>query len=306
MGTPALAVPTLATLANTHAIAAVVTQPDRPSGRGRRTAQSPVKRWAVDNGVPVLQPERLGDDGVEPQLRAFEVDAAVVVAFGQLLPPSILALPRLGCVNLHASLLPRHRGASPIQAAILAGDRESGVTTMLMDEGLDTGPVLLQRRIELDPGETSGTLGAKLSELGAALTTETIDRLALGELEPHSQDATLATMTKLIRKTDGAIDWRLPADSIERQVRAMQPWPVAHTVLAGDVLRIWNASPAPSDANGAPGVVLESEGRLVVACGDGCLELLEVQRPGGRRLPASDFLRGYDISAGTTLGGDRD
>jgi methionyl-tRNA formyltransferase len=307
MGTPALAVPTLQAVADHHDVVGVVTQPDRHSGRGRKVHASPVKQWAVDARVPVQQPQRLRDQAALDRLAETPFDVAVVVAFGQLLPAAALALPPLGCINLHASLLPRHRGASPIQAAILAGDQETGVTTMLMDEGLDTGPALLQRRIRIAADETAGTLGARLGALGAELMVETLAALAVGALEPEAQDAARATMTRLIRKSDGAIDWTQPADQVDRQVRAMQPWPVAHTQVGGQSLRIWSVEiveTVATVAGGAPGVVVARDGEeLVVACGGGdAVRILELQRPGGRRMAAADLMRGHPLPAGTEFG----
>ncbi len=303
MGTPALAVPTLAAVAGAHELVAVITQPDRPSGRGRRLVASPVKAWAEQVDVPVLQPERVRDPGAIADMAATSPDVAVVVAFGQILPAGILGLPRLGCVNLHASLLPRHRGASPIQAAILAGDTESGVTTMLMDEGLDTGPVLQQRSVGLAADETAGTLGAKLGAMGADLMVETLGGLAAGTLKPLAQDPDVATMTRLIRKQDGQIDWRQEAGSIGRQVRAMQPWPVAHTQCGDERFKVWAVAPAGHITAMAPGTVISSGAELVVACGESqAVQVLEMQRAGGRRMPVAELLRGRPIAVGSSMG----
>lgn len=303
MGTPALAVPTLEAVAARHDVVAVVTQPDRPSGRGRALTPSPVKAWAVERGIEVLQPRTLREEGIRDRLAAVRPDVAVVVAFGQLLPPDVLAIPPLGCVNLHASLLPRHRGASPIQAAMLAGDDPTGVTTMLMDEGLDTGPILLTREVPIAAEDTAGTLGRRLGEVGAELVVETLAGLRDGSIRPRPQRDEDATMTRLIRKQDGLIDWHVPAEQIERRVRAMQPWPVATLVHGHTPIKVWSARIASGAwPDSEPGRVLESGERLVVACGgDTALELLELQRPGGRRLAVAEFLRGYALPAGGCL-----
>ncbi len=302
MGTPALAVPTLAAVADIHDVVAVVTQPDRRSGRGRKLVASPVKQWAADAGVAVLQPESLRTAEAQEALKQLAADVIVVVAFGQILPPEVLSLPALGCVNLHASLLPRHRGASPIQAAILSGDPTTGVTTMLMDEGLDTGPILKRREVPLRGDETAGSLGDELGRLGAALTVETLEELTAGALRPEPQDAAAATMTRLIRKSDGDVDWQQDARAVERLLRAMQPWPGAYTHIAGDRFALGSGRVCgPTDAS--PGTVLEAQDCLRVACGKGtsvCID--ELQRAGGRRMDAADVLRGHPIEAGSVAG----
>jgi len=303
MGTPALAVPTLVAVACEHDVVAVVTQPDRPSGRGRRLVVSPIKEWAQQADLPVLQPESLRDEEAVDAVAATRPDVAVVVAFGQILPPAVLRIPRLGCVNLHASLLPRHRGASPLQAAILAGDAESGVTTMLMDEGLDTGPILQQRSVELPADETAGSLGARLGALGATLMVETLSKLASGLLQPRAQDPDAATMTSLIRKRDGEIDWRHNAAAIDRLVRAMQPWPVAYALCADERFKVWAVEPAGQGATVRPGTVVASGGQLLVACGESqVIRIVEMQRAGGRRMPVAELLRGRSIEVGSVLG----
>ncbi len=303
MGTPALAVPTLATVADHHDVVAVVTQPDRPAGRGRRLVASPVKEWAEKAGTTVLQPRRVRDAEAIEAIEATCPEVAVVVAFGQILPAAVLHIPRLGCVNLHASLLPRHRGASPLQAAILAGDADSGVTTMLMDEGLDTGPILQQRSVRLDAAETAGTLGVRLGELGAELMVETLDALAAGKLEPVAQEPTAATMTRLINKRDGEIDWRETALAIDRRVRAMQPWPVAHTRSGVDRFKVWKVEAAKQRTAALPGTVIEAGSELIVACGESqTLRILEMQRAGGRRMAVVELLRGFPLATGTVMG----
>jgi len=303
MGTPALATPTLAAVAAAHDLVAVVTQPDRPAGRGRVRVASPVREWARQTDVPVLRPERVRDARAIEAVAATRPDVAVVVAYGQILPAAILDIPRLGCVNLHASLLPRHRGASPIQASILAGDAHSGVTTMLMDEGLDSGPILQQRRVRLTTDETAGTLGARLGAIGAELMVETLSRLAAGTLEPIAQDPTAATMTRLIKKQDGEIDWRMNATAIDRLVRAMQPWPVAYTRCGDERFKVWAVEAAGQRTSMPPGTVIAGGTQLVVACGEsGTLRVLEMQRAGGRRMPVAELLRGHPIEVGRAMG----
>ena len=253
--------------------------------------------------VPVLQPQRVRDAGATAAVAATQPDVAVVVAFGQILPPEVLGIPRLGCVNLHASLLPRHRGASPIQAAILAGDADSGVTTMLMDEGLDTGAILQQSRVPLVADETAGSLGDKLGGLGAELMVATLDGLAAGTLEPIAQDPGAATMTHLIKKQDGQIDWRQNATAIDRQVRAMQPWPVAYTQRGAERFKVWAVSRTDESTTMPPGTVIASGGELVVACGESqTIRIREMQRAGGRRMPVAELLRGLPMAVGITLG----
>lgn len=301
MGTPELAVPSLGALIERFEVVAVATQPDRRAGRGRGLEASPVKRRALEADLPVLQPAGLRDPAAVAQLAAYRPDLVAVVAYGLILPPALLELPPLGCVNVHTSLLPRHRGASPIHGAILAGDEVTGVTTMLMDEGLDTGPILLQEREPVRPRDTTVTLGARLAERGAALLVRTVERLAAASIDPAPQDDAEATLTGLIRKQDGLIDWRRPAVEIERRVRAMQPWPSAFTFHGDTRLQIWRAEPGP-DTDAEAGTVVALAEALLVACGDGrALRVHEMQRPGGRRLPTADFVRGYPIEPGDRL-----
>ncbi len=302
MGTPALALPTLEALSEAHQLVGVATQPDRPRRRGKRLEPSPTKAWAIARGIPVLQPETLRGSGEVARLVSLQPDVAVVVAYGLILPPPVLELPRLGCVNVHASLLPRHRGASPIQAAILAGDQVSGVTTMLMDEGLDTGPVLLRREVRVEPRDTAASLGDRLARAGAELVLRTLTALAAGTIEPQPQDASEATMTRLIRKQDGRIDWRDAGVAIDRHVRAMQPWPGAWTEWGDARLRIWCVETQPGSSGVPAGRVVSSAGELVVGCGDGLVRVLELQRAGGRRMAAADFVRGAALISGAVLG----
>ena len=305
MGTPDFALPSLEVLVSSpHRVVGVVTQPDRPRGRGKKVQPPPVKVRALSLGLPVFQPQRVKEEGFVDLVRGLAPDAVVVVAYGQILPPSILRLPPYGCINLHASLLPRYRGAAPIQRAIMNGEKETGVTTMLMDEGLDTGGILLQRRVPIYEEDTAGKLHDRLAREGAELLLETLDLLARGDLAPRPQDHRLATYAPPLTPEDELIDWRRPARDLYNQVRALNPWPVARTWLEGKVLKVWRAaaSPLPPPAEAQPGEVVLSRKELVVATGVGCLALLEIQLEGGKRLPAEDFLRGRPIPEGTVLG----
>jgi methionyl-tRNA formyltransferase len=309
-GTPDFAVPTLDALAAAGSTPLlVVSQPPRPRGRGRRTEQPPVARWAEARGVPLEQPERVRDPELLSRLRALEPDLAVVVAFGQIFRTELLRLPRLGCVNLHGSLLPRHRGAAPVQAALLAGDSTTGVSTMLMDEGLDTGPVLLQREVAIAPGENAGELQARLARVGAELVVETVERLAAGTIVPRPQQHERATLAPRLRKEDGRIDWHAPTARVAALVRAMTPWPGAFTELRGEPLRVLAAQPlhgadVPA-GEAAPGTVLGRLGEgFAVRCGDGgALLVLRVQRPGRRAVTAVDFWNGERVEAGERCDG---
>lgn len=283
----------------------VLTQPDRPAGRGMKLTPSPVKQCARAHGLAVVQPRSLRLDGKYPQeaaevraaLEAVRPDAMVVAAYGLLLPRWVLEWPRLGCLNIHASLLPRWRGAAPIHRAIEAGDAETGITIMQMDEGLDTGEVLLVEREPIRPDDTTGTLHDRLAALGARLIVEALELAACGGLQPRPQPAEGVTYAHKVDKTEAAIEWRQPASVIERRVRAFDPFPGATAVLDGVALKCWRAQVV--DGAGEPGRVLrvEAEGP-VVACGDGALKLTQLQKPGGRRLAGAQFLAGHPIEAG--------
>lgn len=317
MGTPAFATPSLRALVK-HAtpgdvwadglvVVGVVTRPDKPVGRGRTVAFSPVKQLALDLGLPVLQPGPLRRPEAFAALQALAPDLLIVAAFGQILPPDALALPPHGCLNVHASLLPRYRGASPIAAAIRDGDAETGVTLMRMEEGLDTGPIVSQRATPIGPDETTATLTTRLADLGADLLIETLPGWLSGAITPTPQDDTLATMTRPLRKEDGRLDWRQPAEALARQLRAVTPWPGAYTTWAGKQLKVLQGRPLaelPASAPTTPGAcfMLGAKGGLACVCGAGALALDVIQLEGKRAAPSADALRGYPALAQATLG----
>lgn len=297
-GTPDFSVPALDALHSAgYAIAAVYTQPDRPAGRGRAVAASPVKRRALDLGLPLEQPSTLKTPEAVTRLSALGPDLAVVVAYGLILPRAILDVPALGCLNIHASLLPRWRGAAPIQRAVLAGDTRTGITIMKMDAGLDTGPTLLARPTDIGAGENAGSLHDRLAELGAGAIVEAIEGLRSGRLTPVAQPEQGVTYAAKIRKEEGVIDWTRPAAGIDRKVRAFNPWPVAETRWAGQQLRIWEAEALAGGSGAEPGRVLEARnGRIVVATGEGVLQLLQVQLAGRRVTGAAEFLNAHSLA----------
>ena len=303
-GTPEFSVPTLRTLLDAgYEVCAAYTQPDRPAGRGRKLSPSPVKKTALANDIPVYQPTTLRDAETARILTSHGADVMVVVAYGLLLPSEALHATRIGCVNVHASVLPRWRGAAPIQRAILAGDEESGVTIMRMEEGLDTGPMYLIKRLRLDPRETGATLHDKLAVLGADALLEALPGIADGRLVPEAQDDALATYAKKLRKEEADVDWGRPAAEIDRTIRAFDPWPVAQTRLRGAVLRLWgSALPGTSTGTEAPGGVLAAgkEG-IDVATGDGVLRITRLQPPGKRPMTAAEFLNAHGLD-GELLG----
>ncbi len=301
-GTPVFAVSALdALVAAGHVIVLVLTQPDRPAGRGLRTAPSAVKEAAERHGIAVLQPLTLRESGTQAALREAEADVLVVAAYGLILPQGVLDLPRHGALNIHASLLPRWRGAAPIQRALLAGDSVSGVCIMQMDAGLDTGPVLLSEAVAIVPDETGGTLQNKLASLGARLIVTALERLSRGAVQATPQPADGVTYARKIGKAEARIDWTRAAVEIERQTRAFNPTPGALARLRGDDIKVWRATPV-SAAAGSPGSILRvgSEG-IDVACGAGALRLTELQRAGGKRLSADAFLRGCAVALGESF-----
>ncbi len=304
MGTPDFSVPVLERLiAGGHEVCAVYTQPDKPGGRGRKVSFSPVKRASLGHGITVHQPSSLGSPAEVERLRSLSPEVIVVASFGQILPQRVLEIPPLGCLNIHPSLLPRHRGPSPIAGAILAGDEESGVTIMLMGRGLDTGPIIAQERMPISPQDTTGLLSAKLAQLGAGLLEETLPRWSSHELVPNPQDEGSATYTRLISKEDGLIDWQMSAQELERRVRAFQPWPGCYTWWQGGHLKIEQAVPLPG-GDGEPGGVVELHLDGIafgVQTGDGILGVRQLQLEGKRAMGSEEFLRGQRGFIGAIL-----
>ncbi len=296
MGTPEFAVGTLeALIQSRHEVVAVVTQPDRPKGRGNAVKFPPVKEAALAHGIPVLQPLKVREPEVVEQLRAFAPDLIAVAAFGQLLPKAILEMPRYGCVNVHASLLPKYRGAAPIQWAVINGEAESGVTTMMMSRGLDKGDMLKKSVVRLDPKETGDSLHDKLAALGGPLLLETIDELEQGTIVRVPQDDAQSSYAPMLTKELGRIDWSKPADELERLVRGLNSWPSAYTRLHGKTLKIWDAD-VVSASGGEPGKVLQADKNgLVIQAGEGALRIVSLQPEGKKRMEADAFLRGYPV-----------
>jgi methionyl-tRNA formyltransferase len=304
MGTPAFACPSLAALLARRdvGVVGVVCQPDKPRGRGLAVEAPPVKQLALAHGLPTLQPGRVRDPGFQAALAALAPDLVVVVAYGKILPGPILDLPPQGCVNVHASLLPRHRGAAPITWAILAGDAQTGITIMQMNEEMDAGPVLLQRAVPIAPDETGGSLTARLATLGAAALDEALDALQAGTLRPASQPAAGVTFAPRIEREHCRIDWTRPAVELERQVRALAPAPAAFTTVGDKLLKVHRAALRPTAAPAAPGTVVGSHDGIDVATGAGTLRLVEVQLEGRKRLSAAQFLAGHALAPGACLG----
>lgn len=302
-GTPDFSVPALdALLASDHQVVAVYTQPDRPAGRGRRLRLSPVKQRAVEHQLTVMQPSSLRDADVQHRLAQWRADVMVVVAYGLLLPAAVLAMPAMGCINIHASLLPRWRGAAPIQRALLAGDAETGVTIMQMEVGLDTGAALAVASTPIGATESGGDLHDRLAVLGAKTLVETLDALQRGQLRPRPQDEAQACYAAKLTKAEAWLDWRRSAEELSRQVRAFDPWPVAQTRLGAQTLRVWSAQVLNEDHQAEPGTVLRSAaGGIDVACGRACLRLLRVQLPGGKPMTAEQFVAARAIE-GVRLG----
>jgi methionyl-tRNA formyltransferase len=305
MGTPEFAVPSLqALLDGQNAVVGVVTQPDQPSGRGMILHAPPVKKLAEAYHIPVFQPAKLRTPEALERLQAWQPDLIVVAAYGKMLPNTVLTLPPLGCINVHASLLPKYRGAAPIQWAIAEGEKETGVTIMRISERMDTGDILLQKAIPIEADDTGGSLHDKLSTLGAEALRETLRLLKQGQLLARSQNEADATYAPIIKKEDGRIDWRLSAVAIERRIRAFNPWPSAYTTFGGKFLKIFKAhlEAQPLCTQVTPGTVTEvSPVHLLVATGDGQLSLLEVQLEGKRRMPIEEFLRGHVVQQGALL-----
>jgi methionyl-tRNA formyltransferase len=302
MGTPAFAVPTLAALVRGgYDLVAVVTQPDRPVGRGRKLELSPVKTFALQRGLPVVQPPTLKAQEAVAELAGLRPDVIVVAAFGQILRPAVLDLPPHGCINVHASLLPRWRGAAPVQAAILAGDQVTGSTIMRMDVGMDTGPILAQAALAIQPDDTGGTLTGRLAHQGADLLAETLPAWLAGQITLQLQDASLATLCRPLRKEQGLIDWTRPAVDIALAVRAFNPWPAASTSWQGQQLKILQAAALPGQVGGDPGRVVQVDNVLAATTGDGLLRLDEIQLAGRTAMAALDFVRGQRGFVGSRL-----
>lgn len=299
IGTGEIGLPVLRSLRDSpeHPLVGVVTQPDKPAGRAQRIEAPPVKASLAGSAFPIFQPARIKEAESVAQIRALAPDVIVVMAYGQILPRSVLEIPRLACLNLHASLLPRHRGAAPIQAAIVAGDRESGITVMYMNEGLDTGDILLQSRLEIAGDETGGSLHDRLAQIAPGALHEALAQLQRGNASRVPQDSSAATYAPKLGREDGRIDWTEPAALIERKIRAFDPWPGAFALLRSETgrerkLKIFSAKVVAA-ANIAPGEVLKADGSITIATKEGALSLSEVQLEGKRRMSAAEFLRGY-------------
>ena len=302
MGTPEFAVPSLQALIATQEVVGVVTQPDRPAGRGRKTRYSPVKEIALAAGLPLYQPPSLRQPEKAAPLHDWQPDAVVVAAFGQILRPHVLDLPPLGCINVHASLLPRWRGAAPIQYAIQAGDTETGITLMKMDVGLDTGPLYVQEAVPITGTDTAATLHDRLALLGGEMLRRHLDGILTSRIPPQPQDDNQATYAPLIKKEAGEIDWSADSAAIDRHIRAMTPWPSAFTTWAGTQLKIFPATPlAHSPAGAEPGRVIADGEGILVAAGKGCLQIHTVQLSGRKALPVEEFINGHPHFAGSRL-----
>jgi len=303
MGTPDFAVPALKALhKNEENVVLVVTQPDRPKGRGRILSPPPVKKAAINFGYTVVQPPVIRSTEFSNILAKHEPDFTVVVAFGHILRKNILDIPKIATINIHASLLPKYRGPAPIQWAVINGDTQTGVTTMLMDEGMDTGDILLSSELERGPDDTSETLHDRLADFGADLLIQTLNAFKTGNILPIKQDHNQATYAPLLKKNDGRINWEKPANDLDAFIRGMTPWPGAFTFHGGKRLKIFRAKVISADTTGTPGTILKGfPDELWVATGKGVLSILEIQEASGKRLLIKDFLRGYDLSPGTHL-----
>lgn len=301
-GTPAFAVPTLEALVDAgHDVLAVFTRPDRPAGRGRHVTPSTVKIFALAHGLTVRQPPNMRE--AAESIEALRPEAMVVAAYGFILPPAILSLPRLGCINVHASLLPRWRGAAPIARAIEAGDAETGVSIMQMDAGLDTGPVLSQTRTPIDVNETSAQVQDRLAQLGAELLVSTLARLERGDITARRQDAAHACYAAKLQKSEALIDWSAPALTLHRKVRALNPWPVARTLLNGDTVMLWEVGALEPTSHGEPGTLLQADAAGIrIAAGSGALTVTRLQAAGGKLLFAREFLNGTRLKPGDRFG----
>ena len=303
MGTPDFSVGALEAIIKAgHEVVLVVTQPDKPKGRGKAMQASPVKECALSHGIEVFQPTKIRESENVEYLRKFGADIFVVAAFGQILPKSILDMPKYGCVNIHASLLPKYRGAAPIQWAVINGDEVTGVTTMLMNEGIDTGDMIAKKQVRLAEDETGGSLFDRLAETGAELIVETMKMLEEGTAEFTPQNSEEATHTSMISKELGSIEWSKPAAEIERLIRGLNPWPSAYTRLKGKTFKIWKAQVVEVSSSDKPGTIIKiGKDELLVQTGEGALSLIEVQLEGKKRMDVASFLRGCQIEEGIVL-----
>lgn len=303
MGTPDFSVGTLnALIAAGHEIALAVTQPDKPKGRGKSMQYPPVKEAALEHGIEVYQPRRVRESECIEYLRKYEADIIVVVAFGQILPKEILEMPKYGCINVHASLLPKYRGAAPIQWAVINGEEVTGVTTMRMDEGLDTGDMILKEEVVLEKEETGGSLFERLARTGADLCVRTLTAIEEGTATYTPQKHEEATHTTMIKKQLGEIDWTKPAQELERLVRGLNPWPSAYTHVNGKTLKIWKTSVLEKETGKEPGTIEVGKSTIAVQTGKGMLQLEEIQLEGKKRMQTDAFLRGVSLETGMTLG----
>lgn len=300
MGTPSFAVPSLEAVLAEHEVVAVITQPDRRRGRGQQLSFSPIKELALEHDLPIIQPERIGEENILDELAALKADIFVVVAFGQKLPDRLLAMPRFGCVNVHSSLLPKYRGAAPINAAIAQGETITGVTTMYMGSGWDTGDIILQAEEEIFEEDTAGDLHDRLMQKGAQLLAETLRQIEAGVAPRKEQNHAEATFAFKLSKDDAEVDWQKSAQELGRLIRGMNPWPLAHSNFLGENVKIWEA--LPKEAKGKPGEVLAiSEAGLLVGCGEGSLLLTKLQRPNSRAISGIDYINGLRLEVGDYL-----
>lgn len=304
MGTPDLAVTVLdAIVQSSHNVTAVVTREDKQKGRGKELSMPPVKAYALEHDIPVFQPVKIKTEEAVATLRSFDADIYVVAAYGQILSEEILSIPKKGCVNVHTSLLPKYRGSSPIQWAIIEGETQTGVTVMQMDAGMDTGDILFTQKVAIDPKETGGSLHDKLADTGAALIVKALDEIEKGNVNPVKQDSAQATYTKMLDKGMGNIRFEAGSARIERMIRALNPWPSTYTYLHGKILKIWAAEVFPEKSTEEPGTVIRVDGSaFFVKTGDGVLKITEVQLEGKKRMSVKDFLLGAKIQAGDVLG----